>query len=237
VEAALVRIGADDDATYATVVHNVGSSLKSAGRLEESEVWLTRAIDIRARVHGKESAEVIRARSSLANLRLQQKRIDEAAAIEEQLRPMAARLEEPSRKTWLNVGVLRSRIATARGDLKGTESILRGLIGECEKTFAPDSPRLTGLFGTLAATLASERQYGEAISFIDRALRCESQQGSGGDGRVRYLMEKASWHAALGERSSAVDAARAARDIAASQPERNDRLVEAASKLLDRVSK
>ncbi len=159
-----------EDAAALEALRGCATASRLLGRLEDAELFLSRASVLTETVHGSAGVELANVLSELATVqRSRGKRSEALASLQRAIRIREAlggdKLEDLARDT-----TSLATLELALGDAKAAEETLTGALALWDRVVAPDSPRLLPVLDTLGGIHRDNAQYAKAESCYARAL-------------------------------------------------------------------
>ncbi len=158
-----------ENANLATTIQNLGVYYRLAGRLTEAEAALREAVDLRARLLGASHSHTAYARALLADLLIQEGRLDEARPIIDRALT-DQRLNLPPRHVELSLSLLVDGVYLTRaGKLTSGEAQLREALSIRQEVVGRDSRDAAIVWSALGENLTDQRRLDEAQPLLEHA--------------------------------------------------------------------
>ncbi len=169
------------DAARGRLHHVIGTAYWGLGDWEKAEAQMRLAAEVRAAVHGPDSATALSTRANLASLVYERGDVAEAMRISENLIERMERVFDEHHETYMGALGNYALMLKSSGDVEGALAAQRRLVLLNRDVFGVDGDRTIGAEHNLAGTLLdvgeaeeAERLYVEALARGERALGADA---------------------------------------------------------------
>ena len=164
-------VGEEDDSLVASLLNNLGTSLRETGQLPEAEVFLTEALAMRQRLDGLRASSTAVVERNLGHLYLLQGRLQEAGGAFR--RSLATRLEVYGDPAHSSVALGQRSLGLyhlALGEHDEADRLLSRALASFEASYGPGHSQIARTQRSLAALRLEQGRPAEARDLAEQGL-------------------------------------------------------------------